>query len=86
MTVICKSDSISPRWKQLHSLTFSIKGLCGGSKCEGWAFELSCQGSTVQKGIIYNRAFGYDTCARLGFKSQVIVRVYARVSAICTWL
>ena len=46
------------------------------------AFELSCQGSTVQKGIIYNRAFGYDTCARLGFKSQVIVRVYARVSAM----
>lgn len=30
----------------------------------------------------YSRTFGYDTCARLGFKSQVIVRVYARVSAM----
>ena len=28
------------------------------------------------------KAFGYETCARLGFKSQVVVRVYARVSAM----
>ena len=44
---------------------------------------LSCPARVQQfRRALYNRAFGYDTCARLGFKSQVIVRVYARVSAM----
>ena len=44
---------------------------------------MSCPFNVQQfRRALYNGAFGYDTCARLGFKSQVIVRVYARVPAM----